>query len=357
MALVPRIAAWLGARLPAAAVAHFLEKKDVPVHRGTPWYYLGGMAVFLIGVQAVTGVLLLFYYRPTPEAAFESVRFISAEVRFGWLIRSVHGWAADLLIGVILVHLASTYFMKAYRPPRELTWMTGVGLLVLMMGFGFSGYLLPWNQLAFFATKVGTQMAGAVPGAGPALLRLLRGGDEVTGATLNRFFAVHVAVLPAALAVLMGAHLLLVQKLGMSVPPGEELRSPLRRMPFFPNFFLRDLIGWLLMLAALAILSALVPRELGEKADPFAPAPEGIKPEWYFLLPFQTLKLIPARLLGLEGETAGILGFGAAGIILVLVPFLDRKASRGEKSPGWTLLGVLGAAFFLVMTVWGWMSR
>src|SRR2546430_2962448 len=163
----------------------WLREKTVPIHRHTIWYYFGGMPLFLFSVQVVTGILLLLYYRPTAESAFESVQFIMAEVRFGWLIRSIHSWSANLMILTLFIHMASVYLTRAYSKPREMTWISGVGLLVLVLGFGFSGYLLPWNKLAFFATEVGTQIVGSVPVMGSFLLKLLRGGEDVTGATLT----------------------------------------------------------------------------------------------------------------------------------------------------------------------------
>ena len=155
----------------------------------------------------------------------------------------------------------------------------------------FTGYLLPWNELAYFATKVGTEITGVLPIVGSFLGRLTRGGDEVTGATLTRFYGIHVAVLPFLTTALLGLHLFLVQKHGMSVPPGVERRQGSKRtMPFLPHFMLRDLVGWLSALAILAALAAYFPTELGQKVDPFEPAPAGIKPEWYFMFMFQTLK-------------------------------------------------------------------
>src|SRR5205823_313174 len=150
--------------------------------------------------------LLLLYYRPSSAEAYESVQFIVTQVDFGWLVRNIHSWSANLLILAAFGHMFSVFFLKAYRKPRELTWLSGVVLLFLMLGFGFSGYLLPWNELSFFATKVGTGIAGAVPIVGHFTLRLLRGGDDVTGATLSRFYGLHVAVLPAVTTLLVALH-------------------------------------------------------------------------------------------------------------------------------------------------------
>jgi cytochrome b6 len=248
--------------------------------------------------------------------------------------------------------------MKAYRAPRELTWSTGVLLLFLILGFGFSGYLLPWNQLAFFATKVGTDIAGAVPFIGEWMVRFLRGGDRVSGGTLSRFYGWHVAVLPAITTVVLMAHLALVQVKGMSVPPTceDEWRSR-PPMKFFPHFALRDLTGWLFALGVLAALAALFPWELGEKADLFAPAYENIRPEWYFVFMFQTLKLVPGgAVAGLEYEAIPILIFGAAGLLLMLVPFLDKGATTRGRSVGWSLGGVAALLFVVAMTCWGYAS-
>jgi cytochrome b6 len=352
---------WLDERIDLSGIRHFIAEKGVPIHTQEVWYYLGGTTMFLFGVQVFTGILLLLYYRPSSAEAYESVQFIVTQVKFGWLIRNVHSWSANLLIGLAFAHFFSVFFLKSYRKPRELTWLTGILLLFLMLGFGFSGYLLPWNELSFFATKVGTGIAGAVPLIGPFTLRLLRGGDDVTGATLSRFYGLHVAVLPAITTALVLMHLLLVQRQGMSVPLGIERRQksggPLRQMPFFPNYVLRDVLAWYVVLALVAALAAFYPWELGTKADPFAVVPPGIRPEWYFLAMFHTLKLVPSHVLGLEGERLGVVAFGLLALFLVLVPFLDRRASRGERSPAFTVLAALGLVYLVVFTIVGHYAR
>ncbi len=350
-----KLRAWLDARIGLKDLEKIARKKEIPVHRHTIWYYLGGMTLFLFMVQVSTGILLLLYYRPSAEEAFESVQFLMAEVQFGWLFRSLHAWAANLMIFTLFVHLFSVLLLKAYRPPREVTWFSGVALMGLAMGFGFTGYLLPWNELSYFATKVGTEITGAVPVMGPFLGRLLRGGDDVTGATLTRFYGIHVAILPLAATALVGLHLYLVQKHGMSVPPAvERSGGPARHMPFVPNFMLRDLVGWLAALAVLAALAAYFPAELGKKADPFLPAPAGIKPEWYFMFMFQSLKYLPAHILGIEGEIVGIVGFGLGGLFLLLIPFLDRRTARGEPSRLFTWIGIAIIAYMLLFTYLGY---
>lgn len=343
---------WLEERIGLSDLAGFAKKKQVPLHRHTFWYYFGGMTLFLFMIQVATGILLLLYYRPSAGEAFESIQFIMTEVEFGWLVRSIHSWSANLMIFAMFIHLFSALLLAAYRRPREMTWLSGSGLLGLSLAFGFTGYLLPWNELAFFATRVGTEIPGIVPVIGPFLRRLLRGGEEVTGATLTRFYGIHVAILPAMVTVVLGLHLFLVQKHGMSRPPSSENYTGQKSaMPFFPNFFLRDLVGWLCALGVLAALAAYFPAELGKKADPFQPAPIGIKPEWYFMAMFQTLKLLPAHVLGIEGELLGVLGFGVVGLVLVLLPFL---AAPGRRSHWPAAFAVALIGYSIVLTYLGY---
>jgi len=349
---------WLTERLGLADLAKLAKKKEVPTHRHTIWYYLGGMTFFLFVIQVLTGILLIFYYRPSASEAYESIQFIMTEVQFGWLIRSLHAWSANLMVLALVVHLFSVLLLRAYRRPREATWLTGMVLLVITLAFGFTGYLLPWNELAYFATRVGTQILGAVPVIGSFLLKVGRGGEDVSGATLTRFYGIHVAVLPLMVAFLLLTHVYLVQKHGMSTPAGVERSGRAGKpMPFVPNFLLRDLVGWLGALAIIAALAAYFPAELGEKADPFAPAPAGIKPEWYFMFMFQTLKYLPPHILGFEGEVVGVMGFAMAGLFLLLIPFFDRRRESGQSNPviTWITIGII--AFILVLTYLGYAEK
>ena len=355
--LLDRCRGFFVERLGLESALALATHKLVPIHRSTAFYFLGGMALFLFIIQLLTGMLLSLYYKPGPDQAFESVRAIMTEVDFGWLIRSIHSWAANLLIGILFLHILTTYMMRAYRRPREMTWVTGMFLFFLFLGFGFSGYLLPWNELAFFATRVGTALVGKVPFIGEQLLLWARAGENVTGETLVRFYALHIAIFPVIAFAILGVHLYLVQQHGMSTPHkvikehgGEQ---NVRSMPFFPHFLLRDMVGWYLALAILAALAALFPWELGEKADPFGSAPQGIKPEWYFLFMFQTLKHLPSHIFGLEGELVGVLFFGFCGLVVVLVPFLDRGAEEGRPRPILNFLAAAAVIFFIVMTAWG----
>jgi cytochrome b6 len=352
MAIVDRLWHALDGRLELQPLVEFVRHKVVPRHRHSWAYYFGGLTLFFFIVQVATGILLLLYYRPTAEAAFESVQFIMTRVPFGWLIRSIHSWSANLMVLSAFLHMFSVYLLGSYGKPRELTWWSGFALLGLAMGFGFSGYLLPWNKLAFFATRVGTDMVSKVPFVGDWLLRFLRGGEDVTGATLTRFFGFHVAVLPMIATALILLHLAFIQRQGMHIPRGlEDDAKRLRPIPFVPNFMLREGMVWLIGLCVLAALAAFFPWELGTKADPFASAPAGIHPEWYFLFMFETLKLLPSHVFGIEGEIIGLAGFALAGAVWFLVPLLDRRTARGQRSPAFLALGWVALLYIATFTV------
>jgi len=354
---------WIDERLKINTLVEYMSHKEVPMHRGMIWYYFGGMTLFFFIVQVVTGILLLLYYRPGADQAYESVRFIISEVTFGWLIRAVHSWSANLMILSAAIHMFSTFFTHAYRKPRELTWLSGMVLLGLAMAFGFSGYLLPWNELSFFATRVGTGMAGAIPVVGDYLMKVMRGGDNVTGATIGRFFGMHVALLPGIFTVFLATHLFFIQRQGMSIPVEWEKKPEAehKAMPFFPNFLYREMLIWLIMLNILAVLAVFFPDgigvfhwPLGQKADPFAPPPPVIRPEWYFMFAFQALKFLPPHMLFMEGELFGIIIMSVGGLIWMLIPFLTRAYDRGSK-PVWVMnFGKLILIFIIVMTVLGY---
>lgn len=358
--MLARARTWMEERIGLSQLTDFLAHKTVPVHRLSYWYFLGGITLFLFFIQVATGMLLLLYYRPTSNDAFESVQYIMTQVRFGWLVRSIHSWSANLMVLTALAHMFSVLFLGAYRKPRELTWVSGMILLFLVLGFGFSGYLLPWNELAYFATKVGTDMVKQVPVIGKPMMIFLRGGEEVSGATLTRFFGFHVALLPGITTLLIGVHLALIQRQGMSVPRSVEAEwsgdpSKRREMRFFPNFFLRELIAWYIGLAMLGALAAFLPWELGAKADPFAPAPAGIKPEWYFLSVFQTLKFIPARVWFIDGELLGIFVFGVLAALWTFLPFLEGQSERRRRIVSG--VGVLAISYIVAMTIYAYFAK
>jgi len=347
---------WLDERLKISILKKWLGKKEVPQHNQSMWYYFGGVALFLFIVQVVTGLLLMVYYQPGLETSYASIQFITKKVEFGWLIRSIHSWSANLMVGALFIHMFSAFFMKAYRAPREITWLTGFILFVLTLGLGFSGYLLPWDELSYFATKVGLGIMEATPILGPPLAELLRGGEAVGGATINRFFELHILLLPAALMAVLGLHLLMVQVHGMSKPysyankPAKYRKS----IPFFTEFLYHDVVIWSIMLGVVILIAVLWPWGLGPKADPFVPAPEGIKPEWYFMFMFQILKFLPAHIGPFEGEVVGILAFAFGGLLWFLVPFWEGINRTTAKLASW--YGLFAVALIISMTTWGYME-
>jgi len=357
-----RLLRWLDERYAVRPLLDFMSHKQVPVGtHSLAWYFLGGATLFFFAIQIASGALLLMYYQPGEDTAYESIRYITTKVPFGWLVRSIHCWSAHLMTICLVVHMYSTFFLKAYRKPRELTWLTGYALFGITLCFGFSGYLLPWNELAFFATAVGTDSVKSIPVVGDWVLQVLRGGPEVSINTLYRFFALHVVLMPLAAFGVIAVHLLFVQRQGMAMPVGTTVAA--RTMKFFPNFALRDLLLWLACLLLLVLLAAFLPYgpaipgmewELGKKADPLAPAYPGIKPEWYFLWVYQLLKEFPPHVLGIEGPQAcmfvifALLALGAA------VPWLDRNAARNRYSPAFTDAGVAALIFLSYLTFKAW---
>lgn len=216
--LTLRGATWVDDRYQISEPLSKVLAKPVP-RFALKWYYcLGGITAFLFVVQAVTGIMLAFYYKPTPEAAFASIQFIETQVRFGAAFRAIHAWTANGMILVCTAHMLRVFIMGAYKRPRELNWVSGVLLLVLTLVFGFTGYLLPWDQRAFWATTVGTEIGGAIPVIGNLALIFLRVGWEVTGSTLSRFYALHVIVVPIMTLGFMFAHFLMIRRQGVMKP-------------------------------------------------------------------------------------------------------------------------------------------
>ena len=349
------LGAWLEERVRWSQLTELGKKKEVPQHGHTLWYYFGGISLYLFLIQLVTGILLLVYYSPTVDGAHSSILDIISKVEFGWLVRSVHVWAANLMVLAVLIHMFSAYFMKAYRRPRELTWLSGMALLGLVMAFGFSGYLLPWDELAYFATQVGLGVMESVPLLGGILASLLRGGPQVGELTLQRFFALHVVVLPLIFMGALGFHLFLIQLHGNAAPPSfyRQPAAQRRTIPFFPNFFYNDLLVWLICLNLLSFLAALYPWQVGPQADPLQPAPAGIHPEWYFMAPFALLKVLP-NLGPLSSEHAGILLFSLGGLLWALVPFWDQETADGRRGRLATYAGLLVLVVLVGLTIFGY---
>jgi len=215
--MASRLFQWFDDRLGLSTIYNITLDRKVPK---VNWFYtLGSASLFLFVMQAVTGIFLAVYYVPSPENAYNSIQYIMNEVAFGWLIRGIHHWGATLMVIFVFLHMLRTFFFAAYKFPREITWLTGVILLLATLGMGFTGYLLPWNQRSYWATTVGTEIAGTVPVIGDFIMRVLRGGTDLSGVTLARFFAVHIWFIPAIIVALIGVHMYLVIRIGISSVP------------------------------------------------------------------------------------------------------------------------------------------
>ncbi len=342
------IASWFRTRIDLGPAIALVRRKPVPIHRHSWIYCLGDTAVFLLALQVASGCLLMLYYQPTEATAHESVERIMTEVPYGWLIRSIHVWSKNFFIATVGLHFVTVLFARAYRRPRELTWISGVLLMFVVAASGFSGYLLPWNELSYYATLVGTQIPGTLPVVGDFLVHFLRGGDQLTGETLTRFFAAHVMLMPLAMGLLLAIHVLFTRIRGLSVPIGLAKRDVRDRRPFFGEFLLIEVCVWLLLFGVIVTLAVFFPAEIGVKADPLKSAPRGIRPEWYFLFLFQTLKVAP--------KTVGVALFAFAALFLLALPFLDRSTMRGKKGPGWTAVFVALLVYVVVFQVLAWIS-
>ncbi|HYM20443.1 MAG TPA: cytochrome bc complex cytochrome b subunit [Candidatus Kapabacteria bacterium] len=324
-----------------------LKEKHVPHHRASLWYYLGGLAILFFTIQVVTGVLLLFYYDPTTGGAYKSIERIMLNVPFGWLIRSLHSWSANALVLVVFIHMFSAFLMKAYRAPRRVMWLTGIVLLALLLGFGFTGYLLPWDETAYFATKIGTEVPTALPVVGELISGLIKGANDVNGSTLTRMFALHVGALPAIAILFVILHSGLIMLFGSSSPPEIKITGQTK---YFPDYLLKELMLWVIGFGVIVAIAVLYPWGIGrayDLANPTEP-PAGIHPEWYFMFLFQTLKIIP--------EWIVIVGFGIIAVLWTVVPWLDRRAHQNKRSPIFTWIGVVAILYMTAMTTWAYVS-
>ncbi len=357
-AMATSLARFADERFPMPAVRDFFDhqaRKRLPPHTG--WLHVfGSLSLIAFVGQFITGILLLVYYRPTPEEAHKSIEYISGDVRFGWLYRQLHAWGASFMIVAVTLHMIRTFFMGAYKKPREFTWVIGVMILMTSIVFGFTGYLLPWNQLSYWATTVGTEVAGAIPMVGMSLKRVMLGGDAVGGETLSRFFTLHVIILPWTLAILVTLHLVLmrVQNLSTLDPVGQERPYPPEAgIPFWPVHVAKEACVMLVVLAVLVTLSVVSPWEIGEPSNPLE-TPEAIKPEWYFLPTYQMLKYFTMP----GGKIIGIMASNVPFILLFIWPFLDRSPHRHpRKRPIAVSIGILAIVLALFFGTLGYLAE
>jgi quinol-cytochrome oxidoreductase complex cytochrome b subunit/cytochrome c553 len=330
----------------AGVVGLWRKFADEPTPVRYAWLFtLGSAALLAFLVQLLTGILLAVSYAPTPDHAHESVKAIETKLAGGSLVRGLHHWGASAMVLLVALHLVRTFWFGAYKKPRELNWLLGVGLLVLVLLFGFTGYLLPWDQKAYWATVVGTKAPGSLPILGPASERLMTGGGSVGAYTLTRFFTIHVVLLPIVTLGLIAFHLLLLRKHTHAGAPS----GPDPREPFVPYQLARDAVAGLVLVAALLFLAANHPAPLEKLADPsdtsYVP-----RPDWYFLPLFQLLKYFKGPLEPLG--TAVLPGLAVA--FLALIPWLDRaKERRPAARKGLLSIGTLAGGVVLVLLYLG----
>jgi ubiquinol-cytochrome c reductase cytochrome b subunit len=340
---------WLDHRTGFRAIRHVLLEEPLPPGTGW-WFTFGSLLLFGLTIQIVTGTLLALFYAPTPDHAWDSVRYITTSVRGGHVLRGLHHWGASLVVVTAVVHLIRVVIFGSYRAPRETNWIVGLILLQIILAFGLTGYLLPWDQRAYWATVVTINISKLTPFAGDFVAGLLRGGPDIGALTLTRWYGVHVLVLPPALIGLTAVHLFLMRRHGISGPitPREG-----ESRPFFPYQAARDLTVAIVAGILLAVLAWKGAPALEAPADPTA-SDYIPRPEWYFLGLFQLLKYFPGRL-----EVVGAIVIpGAVMTLLALLPWIDRARSRGLRDRRWLLTGLgVFVAGVTTLTVLGAMDK
>jgi len=314
-----RLVDWLDER---TGIRHAMDEAlNEPIPGGARWAYVfGSLLLFLLVMQIVTGIVMSLYYAPTADHAHASVAYIQKAVPGGWLLRGIHHYGSSAMIILAVAHLAQTYLFGAYKRKRELVWIIGVVMLLIIFAFGFTGYLLAWDQAAYFGTKVGTSIAGEIPVVGPLQQKIMLGGTELSTVTLSRFFTTHVFLLPAALIALASLHVMLFRKAGPAGPYHERDNHRVDR--FYPKQLFKDSVAMLAVFIILAYLARKWPAELGPVADPTSDYLA--RPPWYFMPLFQLLKYFPGKLAIIPTVVLPGLLFG----VLFLLPFFDRRAER-----------------------------
>ncbi len=340
------VSQWLGDRLPISG-EHFREltNEPVPYHLKRWWFALGGTPAYLFIVQIATGILLAFYYEPAPETAYESVRYITEEAAFGWYIRSVHKWAATLMIAAVILHQMRVYFTGAYRKPREINWIVGMFLLICTLMTGFTGYSLVYEQLSFWGATVGANITDTVPFIGGFMKNMMLAGETYNQRTLSRFFILHAAVLPVTMVVLIAIHITIIRLQGITeFKFRDETEGTPKTFNFFPDHLFTELMIGLVLMVLLSALASIFPATMGPPADPLT-TPEVIKPEWFFYVSFRWLKLF-------TGTTA-VLSMGLIVFTMLGWPFIDswiRRKTKFQEASVW--VGVFAVLAIIGMTVW-----
>ncbi len=347
--MLAKIRQWIDERWPLSLVVRAALEEEIP--GGARFAYSLGSAVLIVfSLQAISGIMELFFYVPATDHAYNSLSYLRTRVPFGWLIHGVHYWGAQIMIILVLLHMTRVFLWGAYKKPRELTWLAGFVLFLITMGFSFTGGPLHWDQRGYWIGEVSTSVAGTVPLVGDLTKRLLRGGEEMGQLALSRLFTVHTAILPAALIALFGIHIVAMRRFGSVGPWVEEKKEP--KGPFWPDQVFKDAITGTTVFLLLIILVVFLPPSYSGMADPldisYIP-----KPEWNFLFLYQSLKYFPGRL-----EPVGTVGIPTVLVLVfVLLPFVDRNPERNPlKRPVAMLYALILVAIIVAVSIIGYLS-
>jgi quinol-cytochrome oxidoreductase complex cytochrome b subunit len=328
---------WASDRLGWSKVRSALAEHRAP-RRGFV-FYLGGITLFLLLVQVASGILLLLHYRADTTEAHRSVVRIVGEIPYGDLIRGVHAWASDLFVGCLVAHLFTVVLRRSFKPPHELTWLSGHVALIFGVGLAFTGAILPWSETAYTHARTGSELARYVPFVGDSLFRFMRGGTEVGPSTLQHAFGFHVAALPAAVTLGVAAHVYLLSRKPALDPDAQPEGET---MPLYPDFLVRQAVAWTGVLVVLMTLAIFVDRPLGVAADPRLPS-AGVRAPWYFAPIHQIIRVSPRELLGIEGARFIVALVSMLGLVVLALPFVDPRGSKSTAWAAWAVLIILVA--------------
>ncbi|MGP8290520.1 cytochrome b [Vreelandella zhanjiangensis] len=353
---------WLDARFPASRLwRDHLASYYVPKNLNV-WYVFGSLALLVLVNQLLTGIWLTMSYSPTAEGAFASIEYIMRDVEWGWLIRHMHTTGASALFIVVYLHMFRGLLYGSYKAPRELVWVFGMALYLVLMAEAFMGYLLPWGQMSYWGAQVITSLFSAIPGIGEGLAEWVRGDYLVSGVTLNRFFALHVVALPLVILALVVLHIVALHEVGSNNPHGIDIRmhtddagKPLDGIPFHPYYTVKDLVGVAIFLFVFCGVIFYFPEGGGyfieqpnfEPANPLQTS-DHIAPVWYFTPFYAILRAINFSIFGLDARFLGVIFMGGAIAVLFVVPWLDRSPVRSMRYKGWLsklMLGLFVASF------------
>ena len=364
-----KLMSWIDDRFPLTKVWEEHMAKYYAPKNFNFWYFFGSLAILMLVMQILTGLFLTMHYKPDAELAFASVEYIMRDVPWGWLIRYLHAIGASMFFVVVYLHMFRALIYGSYRGPRELIWIFGMVIFIALMAESFMGYLLPWGNMSFWGAQVIISLFGAIPYVGDGLVEWLRGDYVISDATLNRFFAFHVAAVPLVLVILVYLHIVALHKVGSNNPDGIEIKKnkdengiPVDGIPFHPYYTVKDIVGVIVFLMVFSAIIFFAPEMDGWflEADNFTPAdplttPPHIVPLWYFTPYYSILRAVTWAWLPGGAKLWGVIAMGGSLVILFFLPWLDRSPVKSIRYRGWifkTALAIFISAFFLL----GWLG-